>query len=234
MHKKLSFNTTIALTLVSLLISPFSLLHFPFSLAHASSPSPSPTDNGSTVNANLKKRLQESLSTPDNPQTSNNKGYIGKIKDIIKDTVIMEDKDGEKDFKLTSNTTIIRSPGTSTIKPEDMRLGDYIIAIGTPKDADVLEAKRLIVSIDPIQNTAKTSGYGTISKLSKNSLSLTIDGSDKLATINTKTIFKSSVATIDYTDLSVGDTVIFTATADEKDLLTISVIMRVKTASLGQ
>jgi hypothetical protein len=204
--------------------------------AASPSPSPSPSDNSSTVNENLKKRLQESLSTTgeETISTQNTLGYIGKIKDIIKDTVIMEDKDGKKDIKLTSNTTIVRSPGSTTIKPQDMRIDDYIIAIGTPIDSEVLEAKRLIVSIDPIQTTTKTTGFGTISKLSKTSLTLLVDGSDKIITINVKTIYKSPVATIDFTDLSLGDTVIYTAAKDDNDVLTASVIMRVKTAALGQ
>ena len=200
------------------------------------SPSPSPSDNSSTINENLKKRLQESLVADDEKSVtpSTTKGYIGKIKDIIKDTVIMQDKDGNKDIKLSANTTIVRSPGNATIKPQDMRIDDYIIAIGSPIDSEVLEAKRLIVSIDPIQTTSKTTGFGTISKLSKTSLTLLVDGSDKIVTITAKTLYKSPVATIDFTDLSLGDTVIYTATKDDDDILTASVIMRVKTAALSE
>ena len=200
------------------------------------SPSPSPSDNTSTINENLKKRLQESLVAEDEKSVSpsNTKGYIGKIKDIIKDTVIMQDKDGNKDIKFNENTTILRSPGNATIKPQDMRIDDYIIAIGTPIDSEVLDAKRLIVSIEPIQTTSKTTGFGTISKLSKTSLTLLVEGSDKLISINTKTLYKSPVATIDFTDLSLGDTVIYTATKDDDDVLTASVIMRVKTASVSE
>lgn len=204
--------------------------------AASPSPSPSPSDNSSTINENLKKRLQESLVSEDEKSvsSSNTKGYVGKIKDIIKDTVIMQDKDGNKDIKFNSNTTIVRSPGNATIKPQDMRIDDYIIAIGTPIDSEVLDGKRLIVSIDPIQTTSKTTGFGTISKLSKTSLTLLVDGSDKIVTVTTKTLYKSPVATIDFTDLSLGDTVIYTASKDDKDVLTASVIMRVKTASLGE
>lgn len=232
MYKKLYF-----IPLIALIVS--TLLTFHFSLAQASSPSPSPTpspsDTTSTINENLKKRLQESLQDGDAPQSpQNTKGYIGKIKDIIKDTIIMQDKDGNKDIKFNANTTIIRSPGNATIKPQDMRIDDYLIAIGTPVDSEVLDAKRLIVSIDPIQNTTKTTGFGTISKLSKTSLTLLVDGSDKSVTINTKTLYKSPVATIDFTDLSAGDTVIYTAAKDDDDVLTASVIMRVKTAALSE
>jgi hypothetical protein len=225
MYKKLYLIPFIALILTA----------YP-AYAASPSPSPSPSDNSSTVNENLKKRLQESLASSDDTTTAtqDTKGYIGKIKDIIKDTVIMEDKDGKKDLKLTSTTNIVRSPGSSAIKSDDMRIGDYIIAIGIPKETDVLEAKRLIVSIDPIQTSTKTSGFGTISKLSKTSLTLLVEGSDKVIEVNTKSLYKSAVATIDFADLSLGDTVIYTATKDDDDILTASVIMRVKTAALSE
>lgn len=229
MYKKLYFIPLIALILTTYPV-------YAASPSPSLSPSPSPSDNATTINENLKKRLQESLVAEDDKSISpaNTKGYIGKIKDIIKDTVIMQDKDGNKDIKFNENTTILRSPGNATIKPQDMRIDDYIIAIGTPIDSEVLEGKRIIVSIDPIQTTSKTTGFGTISKLSKTSLTLLVDGSDKLVTINTKTLYKSPVAIIDFTDLSAGDTVIYTATKDDDDVLTASVIMRVKTASVSE
>jgi hypothetical protein len=123
---------------------------------------------------NLKKRLQESLdSVGDDPRVVPQftpRGYIGVVKDVIKDTVIMQDKDGKKDLKLQSDTTILRTPGNVIIKPENIRIDDYVIAIGYPEGADILTARRLILSVDPIRPPAKVSGLGTISKIGKNTL----------------------------------------------------------------
>lgn len=220
-----------------LYLIPFIVTFLTIPRVLAVNPTPTPTDDSTTINDNLKKRLQETLgstSEKDSTQTNSNKGYIGKIKDIIKDTVIMEDKDGQKDIKLVENTTIVRAPGSTTIKREDMRIDDYIIAIGVPTGSDVMDAKRIIVSIDPLGSSTKTSGMGELTKLGKTTLTIKEDGSDKIIQINSKTLYKSSVGLIDYKDLELGDTVVYTATKDEDDALIATVVMRVKTAALGQ
>ncbi len=212
MQKKLLIILSTALFII-----PFSLF-----IAHAV--------RADEATDNLKKRLQESLSSPLPTPTSLSRAYIGVVKDMIKDTVIMQDKDGKKDLKLESDTTILRSPGNVIIKPENIRIDDYIIAIGYPVGADVLTARRLILSVDPIKPPAKVSGLGIIRKLSKTSI--TID--DKELTLTSKTISKSAVGSIELTDLSEGDTLIYTATVAKSGDLTATVIMRIQTASIAE
>lgn len=183
---------------------------------------------------NLKKRLQESLSSPLPAPTSLSRAYIGVVKDMIKDTVIMQDKDGKKDLKIQDDTTILRTPGNVVIKPENIRIDDYIIAIGYPVGADVLTARRLILSVDPIKPPAKVSGLGTITKIGKNTLTLQVNDKEQILDLTTKTIFKSSVDSIELIDLTLGDTLIYTAITDAKDNLTATVIMRIQTASIAE
>lgn len=234
MQKKHLFIPFIVL---SLLLSPLSYLLTPTS---AASPKPSPTVSPSPspvsteqATENLKKRLQESLDLENSTNPSKLKSYVGVVKDVIKDTVIMEDKDGKKDVKLQDNTVIVRSPAGTTIKPENIRIDDYIIAIGYQSDEDILLGKRLIVSAEPIKPPAKTSGLGVITKLGKNSLTLKLADKDQLVTTTTKTIIKSSSGVMEFSDLSVGDTLIYTATIGDEDALTATVIMRVQTSSLN-
>jgi len=198
------------------------------------SPIPSSIDSG-VATENLKKRLQESLDL-DNVSdfTSKAKAYIGIVKDVIKDTIIMEDKDGKKDIKLQEDTTIVRSPAGTAIKPENIRIDDYVIAIGYPGDVDVLLGKRLIVSADEIKPPSKVSALGTITKIGKNSITIKLEDKDQLVLTTTKTIIKSAVGTIEFADLAIGDTLIYTATVGDKDNLTSTVIMRVQTASIQE
>jgi hypothetical protein len=197
------------------------------------SPSPSPVSEAE-ANENLKKRLQESLDLESNPTTTSKaKAYVGVVKDVIKDTIIMEDKDGKKDIKLQEDTTIVRSPAGTTIKPENIRIDDYIIAIGYPGEADIMLGKRLVVSAEEIKPPAKVSALGTIAKIGKNSLTLKLEDKDQLVATTTKTIIKSAVGTIEFSDLEVGDTLIYTANVDEDDL-TATVIMRVQTAAISE
>lgn len=226
----------------------FSIITSKLSLALAAAPSPtasisptpvaSPTRESSIsdkeVTENLKKRLLGSQDIKKEDPIQIVKGYIGIVKDVIKDTVIIEDKDGKKDIKLEDNTVIVRSPGNSSIKPDSIRIDDYIIAIGYPSEDSSLTGKRLIVSVDPIKAPGKTSGLGTISKISKNSITLKLSDKDQIMNTTTKTIYKSSVGTIEPTDLEVGDTVIYTAILDSNDELTSTILMRTQTASIAE
>lgn len=224
------------------LFIPFIVLSFIFtpttsilSPILAASPSPSPTQiDEAEATSNLKKRLQESLDLETATSSFNKaKAYVGMVTDVIKDTIIMQDKDGNKDIKLQDDTTIIRSPAGTTIKPENIRIDDYIIAIGYPGESEILLAKRLIVSVEEIKPPSKVSGLGTIAKIGKNSLTLNLEGQDQLISTTTKTIIKSSTGVMEYDDLAIGDTLIYTALVDDDDL-TATVIMRVQTASIAE
>lgn len=183
---------------------------------------------------NLKKRLQESLSSPIPTPISLSRAYIGVVRDVIKDTVIIQDKDGKKDIKLQDDSTILRSPGNAIIKPENIRIGDYIIAIGYPESGDVLTGRRLIVSVDPINSPAKSSGLGTLTKLTKTTLTLKLADLEQDLSLSSKTLFKTQTGLLELADLSVGDTLVYTATIDADDDLTATIIMRIQTASIPE
>lgn len=222
----------------SLLLVPLIALSI-LSPVHAASPSPSPTPQSSPasineVTENLKKRLQDSLEEPESTPLSQALAYVGVVKDMIKDTVIIEDKDGKRDVKLTDDTNILRAPGNAAIKPESIRIGDYIIAIGYPGESENLNGRRLIVSADPLKVPAKTSDMGTITKLSKTSLTLSVRGEDREVAITAKTIYKSPSGTIEYTDLAEGDTVIYTAKIADNDELTATQVMRILSSSIAE
>lgn len=230
MQKKVILTLSIALTL---LISPLSPIY-----AASPSPSSSPLTSPSPasineVTENLKKRLQETVdSTVSTPEISKARGYIGIVKDMIKDTVVIEDKDGKKDILITDETTIVRSPENTTIKSDSIRIDDYIIAIGYPGDGEVLTGRRLIVSATPIKPPAKKSGIGTVVKIAKSELVLKIDGSDVAIAYTSKTTFKSAAGSIELADLEIGDTLIYAAISDAKDNLTSTLIMRIGSTSL--
>ncbi|MEI8232739.1 MAG: hypothetical protein WCG44_03265 [bacterium] len=230
MQKTHLFISLIALTLVITPVHAASALPSP-----SLSPSPISTSaSDKEITDNLKKKIAENLDkSKEILTTSTARGYIGIVKDVIKDTVIIEDKDGKKDIKITEDTTILRSPGSTTIKSENIRIDDYIIAIGYPIDDETMTGKRLIVSADPIKAPDKSSAIGTISKIGKTSLTLKLADKDQAIGITAKTIYKSSVGTIELTDLSVGDTVIYTATVEDPEV-TATIIMRTGTASIGQ
>lgn len=231
MYKKHILIPIIALIYLSLLTSSSSLI-FAASPTPSLSPSPSPMASPSEKDAieNAKKRILARGDDENLIPTSSARAYIGIVKDVIKDTVIIEDKSGKKDIKLTADTTILRTPGNKEIKSDSIRIDDYIIAIGYPGEVDVLTGRRLIVSTNPIKAPAKNSDIGTISKITKTGLILKIGDKDETIFTNTKTIYKSTSESIEATDLKIGDTVIFTATVDDNKERTATILMRTKTS----
>jgi hypothetical protein len=220
------------------LILAFALILSFASVAKAASPTPSPTPTASSSNLNqvtenIKKRLQNSLSGTEETSTGavTLRSYVGTIRDVIKETIVIEDKDGKKNVVVTDDTVILRSPGNAPIKIDDVRIDDSIIAIGDSQTPDELSGRRLIVSATPLAESTKLRGLGVISKLGKSTITLTTASETVELITNAKTIIKSTASTtLDVTDLSVGDTIIFTATQDEDDK-TATGIMRIKTTS---
>lgn len=221
--------------LLLVIITIFSIIPLP---ATAASPSPSPKPSSSpiatassetTITENLKKRLQETLADTTSSSSTNYKSFVGIIRDVIKDTLVIEDKDGKKKIVIKEGASVVRSPGNKTIPIDSIRIDDNIISIGTLRESDELEAVRIIVSADPLTTTSKVSALARITKINKNTITTTSVDTDttKVINLNTKTILKSSLGeSIEATDLNVGDSIIYTAT-QSKDTLAVTSLMRI-------
>ncbi len=230
MKKKALFAATIALTVVILA---------PIPVSFAASPTPTPdatASNSATINEitdNLKQRLQETIQNASSSATATAVAYIGSVKDVVNDTIVMDTKDGRKNIAVGSDTTIVRTPGQRTIKIDNVQIGDSAIAIGTPSAEDELAGTRIVVSTDPITPPAKTSGYGTITKIARGSLSLFVPGqSDPVVVgVDGNTIIKTPSDLLTLKDLALGDTIVYTADLDKNNNQTATIIMQISTAS---
>jgi hypothetical protein len=232
MQQKTIFTLGIALILTISSLSNSSLGALAASPSPTPSLSPTPTPiSEETVTENLKKRLQETISGEDKvePDLVQYKSFVGVIRDVIKNTLVIEDKDGKKNVMILSDASIVRSPGNATIKAESIRIEDYVIAIGTLRESDELESVRVIVSTEPLTTVVKKAEAGKISKLTTTTLTIIpLNGSEnKTITLNAKTSLKSSLGeSLETKELSVGDAVIYTA-IESKNALTATSIMRI-------
>ncbi|MFH1244432.1 MAG: hypothetical protein V1487_02600, partial [bacterium] len=80
-----------------------------------------------------------------------------------------------------------------------------------------------------IESPAKVTAMGTIKKIDKSVLTLTIGSDDQKILLTAKTILKSPAGPIELADLELGDTLIYTAT-QSNSVQTATIIMRVKIA----
>lgn len=226
-------------SILALLIALVSLYSLSTSLhltAFAASPSPTPSNStDAEATENIKKRLQETIEETNTSllPLNNYKSFVGVIRDVIKDTLILEDKDGKKNIKLASGSAILRSPGNATIKADSIRIDDYAIAIGNLIEDDELESVRLIVSATPLSLTNKQVNLVKITKLSSSTLTVVpvSGGETKSITLTTKSSLKTALGeSLDTKDLSVGDSILYTANL-EKDKATVTTLMRIGFAS---
>lgn len=222
-------------TLISLLtVLTFIFNYNTFVRAASPSPSPIPSPTASPitdeeVTENLKKRLQNDLDQPKTTPTLGYTSFVGVIRDVIKNTLVIEDKDGKKKIVIKENATVVRTPGNKTIPVDSIRIDDNLISIGMLRETDELEAVRVIVSADPLNTTTKISSHARITKISKSTLTTSSINSEEttVITLNSKTTLKSSIGdTLELSDLSVGDSIIYTAT-QSKDTITATSLMRI-------
>jgi len=200
----------------------------------AFSQSPSSSETAATQAAeNLKTRLKQTLSEETTPEPSSlPKGYVGTVRDIVKNTLVFEDKEGRKNLLITDNSLILRSPGNSEIDLASVRLEDSIIAMGYPIENGEIDGRRIIVSTLPFSPPPKTSGLGTITELSRTKLTLSLPDSPTPLSLNlsTKTLYKTPLEILSFEDLQVGDMILYTATVADNQEFSTSVIMLIKPA----
>ena len=183
------------------------------------------------ITENLKNRLKATVeSVTETDQNDIPKAYVGVVKDIVKDTIVIEDKDGKINIKINDDSDILRSPGNTVIKLESVRIDDGIIALGYGSREESVDGKRIIVSADPFTPPEKTSAISVIKEFAKNTIIL-VDGEKEIELATTsKTVFKNSDGVIDKADLNEGDTILFSALVDEDGDYTATVVLQTKKA----
>lgn len=179
-------------------------------------------DSDEVITENLKQRLQDSLEsarqnliTPSNPPTA----YVGTVLDIVQESAEVQTKDGIRYAKMSDKTTIIRRPGNIAIDLDDIRINDFIIAMGYQDNDTSINSKRVIVSQTIEPQLQKTSGSGTITQLTI--LEVTIEaqnGSLTTISITNSTIIKSTTDILNLENLEIGQVVVYTADIDEGEL----------------
>jgi len=210
------------------ILTLFLSLSFSFTLVQAASPTPE-----TEVTENLKERLKNTVSgitVNEVSEPASTRGYVGKVTDIIQNTIILEDKSGKKSIKVTDDSVIIRSPGSTEIELSSVRIDDSIIAIGSLVNEEEVAGKRLIVSSSELDSIEKISGLSTIKEIGRYSLILTNtqeEGEFELF-FTKNTVYKNKEGILEFNDLSVGDQILYAAKKDSDDDWSATVIMQTK------
>lgn len=157
----------------------------------------------------LKKAVQEKADEARKVLDAKNRiAIIGKIKDITSSAITVQLKSGTtKMAAINEQTIIIRNKKTA--KPNEMAIGDFIIAMGYDSGRESFDAKRVIVQVDEPKSRDAKIIFGTVVKINpdKNTFSITTNRPAELG--GPETIELSAVKTvIDLTKLNLEDKVI--------------------------
>ena len=132
----------------------------------------------------------------------------GKIKDITSSAITIQVKNGTTRMAAISDQTIIIRNG-KTAKPNEMDIGDFIIAMGYADARDSFDAKRVIAQTDEPKSRNAKIIFGKITKINpgKNTFSITVNRPAELG--GPEVIELSAVKTVvDLTKLNLEDKVI--------------------------
>lgn len=140
------------------------------------------SDNSSESNATDEAELIEERVDEKIDQASNkSQAYIGTITDILESSIQMKSSNDEiqqVSIDPEESTLVKVDKKTTNIEFSDLAIGDFIIAMGFPKENNgVLDAKRVVVT-DSIEFTDKQAARGIIKEIGNENL--TIETADKV------------------------------------------------------
>ena len=188
----------------------------PTVFAQSLTPSVSPTSTASPTPAKeiiesaqerLKKAVQEDSDKAKKIlDAKQRRALTGKIKDITSSAITIQVKNGSTRMAAITDQTIIIRNGKNA-KPNEMAIGDFIIAMGYISDS--FDAKRVIAQTDEPKSRGAKIIFGKVTKINpgKNTFSITVNRPAELG--GPEVIELSAVKTaVDLTKLNLEDKVI--------------------------
>ena len=79
---------------------------------------------------------------------TNSNGAIGRIANVNLPTLTIENTDGVEKIILIKDDTVVRR-FRETVKADSLKIGDFVVAIGTPNNNAQVEAKIIRIMPNP-------------------------------------------------------------------------------------
>lgn len=136
---------------------------------------------------------------------------LGTLGDIVNDALTINTDDNSEGMVATDETTTyVRN--NKTAKAEDMRIGEFLIAMGYKNDKDILEAKRIVAGNTPPIVTDRSVVLGTVGEIdSKNRTFELAENGNKYGVTVSKKI------SLDWDKLKDRDRIVIIGEKDEND-----------------
>lgn len=185
----------------------------------------SATPEGDAIREAVQEKIEEAQNKP--------KAYLGIITDIVENTVQIKNLEGEiKQIAVSDQTVFVKiNNAKQTLKFSDIAIGDFLVNMGYIDSNSVLDAKRVLVTSEPVK-PERVSVFGIVASIGKNEITLTKVGSEDQLSISPE---KGAVVTSEsekgivksrFSDLSEGSTILAVGSksADTLSARTIHVV----------
>lgn len=168
--------------ILTFFICAFALYTLHFALPALAQDETESTEGAQSVREAIRKRVEEKLAE----LSKNPKAVVGELKEITDTTLNITTKKGEALAATSDETKYFRvTKGKQTsIKFEELVLGDFTVVMGYRNGNNVLDARR-VISYDANPVTERRAVFGTVRTNTDGDLTISTPSQDQIWTIQT-------------------------------------------------
>jgi hypothetical protein len=207
--------------------------------ASAQSPTPQATSPAvQQLREKVKEIVREKI---EEVKMGQKRAFFGEISKISGSVITITNPRGERQIKVSEDTKII-SKGRKEIKLENLKIGNFIIAMGYLGNNNVLEAKRIVVAEKP-KLPAREVAFGKVTDISTEEKILTVKNEKKDITytvvVTEKTIITKKgeirIERVNFSAIEKGNRVVAIGTPSENEtkLITAKIIHVIPGKAIG-
>lgn len=177
----------------------------------------------------VRERVQERIQEI---KRNNPRAYVGKIKQINEESLILETRRGEIQVLVSEETKIV-GQRKEDLKLTNLKVGDFCIAMGYLTEEETLEAKRIVIIPQP-KLPSRIVAFGRVIDISQEEKVLTVKNERRGFTytvlVTDNTIITKKIAgrvqKVNFSAVAIGDNLVVVGIPkeEEKQVLTAKII----------
>lgn len=140
------------------------------SVGTAFAQSPASTDSAAILRDSVKQKVAEELAQI--KQAVSKKGFVGSITVKGDASINVVTPQNQTRTVLVTNDSVIKSVANKDITVADLKIGDYVLVMGSVDSQNQMTASRLLVIGKPLSDTRQTS-FGTVTESAPASFTIT-------------------------------------------------------------
>lgn len=149
------------------------------------------------------------------------KAYVGTLKSIADTTLVLETKNGIKQATVSTEAAILRieKETKKEVEFEDLVIGELTIAMGYLDENDVLQTKRVLISLKPEEEIKREAIYGMVEEVNLKKKTIKIESLKKETLWTLKITTKTEITNKELEAIQPGDRLLAVGLPEEEENL---------------